>query len=54
MNCSGCANQVYKGLRGRVQDVAVKCMPHRMASRQALARLREEVQVSAAINIQRM
>ena len=39
--------QVYKGLRGRVQDVAVKCMPHRMASRQALARLREEVQVHA-------
>ena len=42
--------QVYKGLRGRVQDVAIKCMPHRMTSRQALARLREEVQVSICIN----
>jgi len=36
---------VFKGLRGRVQDVAVKRMPHRMTSKKALARLRDEVQV---------
>ena len=38
-------SQVFKGLRGRVQDVAVKRMPHRMTSKKALARLRDEVQV---------